>query len=183
MIPEHPAAAAADVSAVTGTPWLRAAVAFVLVLSVGSAILHRYGGLIDRSVEKSVGSPLVSVLYGVLTHIVLFFISGVLSTQLANTGLDPTVLTVGSTVVLGAVFLVLAGLGFAVLGTWLVERRGTGPRWHGLGAVAAVGAAGWLLPAVLGALVWILLVSVGVGGPARSWVHAEQSVEAGVDRQ
>ncbi len=183
MLPGTLAATAVDPSTVTGTPWLRAAVAFVLVVPVGVAILGRYSGLVDRSVETSIGSPLLSVLYGVLTHIVLFFVGGVFSTQLANAGLDLAVLTVGSAVVFGAVFLALAGLGFAVLGTWLVERRGAGPRWQGLGAVAAVGAAGWLFPALLGAAVWILLVSVGIGGPTRKWIHAEQSVEAGVDRQ
>lgn len=183
MLPGTLAATAVDPSTVTGTPWLRATVAFVLVVPVGVAILGRYSGLVDRSVETSIGSPLISVLYGVLTHVGLLFIGGVLSTQLANAGLGTTALTIGSTVVFGAVFLTLAGLGFAVVGSWLVKRRGAGPRWQGLGAVAAVGAAGWLLPALLGAVVWVLLVSVGVGGPARNWIHAEQSVEAGVDRQ
>jgi hypothetical protein len=183
MLPGHPAAAAVDPSVVTGTPWLRAAVAFVLVVPFGVAILSRYGGLVERSVETSMGSPLVSVLYGFLTQVGLLFVGGVLSTQLANAGLGTTTLTVGSTVVFGVVFLTLAGLGFAVVGAWLVERRGAGPRWQGLGAVAAVGAAGWLLPALLGTAIWVGLVSVGIGGPTRKWIHAEQSVEAGVDRQ
>jgi hypothetical protein len=177
------AATAADLSAVAGTPWLRASAAFLLVVPVGVAILSRYGGFVDRSVEASMGSPLVSLLYGVLTQAGLFFVGGVFSTQLANAGLDTAVLAVGSAVVLGAAFLALAGLGFTVVGVWLVERRGAGPRWQGFAAVAAVGATGWLLSPLLGAAVWGLLVSVGVGGPARRWIHAEQSVEAGVDRQ
>lgn len=177
------AATAVDPSVVADTPWLRSAIAFVLVVPIGAAILSRYSGLVDRSVDTSIGSPLVSVIYGVLTHLGILFVGGVLSTQLANAGLGETALTLGTTVVFGAVYLTLAGLGFAVVGAWLVDRRGAGPRWQGLGAVAAVGAAGWLFPGLVGALVWVVLVSVGIGGPARKWIHAEQSVEAGVDRQ
>jgi predicted membrane channel-forming protein YqfA (hemolysin III family) len=172
-----------DPSTFADTPWLRAVAAFLLVVPAGLAVLGRYGGVVDRSVEASLESPFVSVVYGFLAHIVLFFVAGVLSTQLANTGLDPTVLQAGSSATLGVIFLALAGLGFAVLGTWLVDLRGEGQRWHGFVAVAAVGAGVWLLPSVAGLVLWMLLVSVGVGGPTRRWIHAERSVQAEVERE
>ncbi len=170
-----------DLVAVAGTPWFRALAAFLLVVPAGFAVLGRYSDVVDRSVEASLESPFVSVVYGFLAHLVLFFVAGVFSTQLANAGLDPVVLRVGSSATLGVIFLALAGLGFAVLGTWLVDLRGEGQRWHGFVAVAAVGAGVWLLPSIAGLLLWILLASAGVGGPTRRWIHAERTVEAEVE--
>lgn len=167
-----------DLSVLVGSPWLRASVSFLLVLPVGAVVLARYGGLVDRCTDASMEQPLMSLVYGLLAHLMVFFASGVLSLQLTSVGLDQTVLSVGSTVVLGTVFLVFAGLGFAVAGTWLVEFRGEGRRWHGLLAVLGVGAAGWLLPVFAGLALWILLVSVGIGGATRKWIHAERTVES-----
>jgi len=183
MLPGIAAVESLDPAAVVGTPWLRAVAAFLLVVPVGAAVLARYGDLVDRSVEASTDSPFVSTVYGVLAHLGLVFTAGVFSTQLANAGLDPTTLQVGSSAVLGAVLLALAGFGFAVVGAWLVEFRGEGRRWHGLVAASAVGAAGWLLPVFAGVALWILLVSVGVGGPTRRWIHAERTVETETGRQ
>ena len=177
MRPGVTAVESLDPSVLVGTPWLRAAAAFLLVVPVGAAVLARYGDLVDRSVEASTDSPFASTVYGVLAHVGFVFAAGVFSTQLANAGLDPTVLQIGSTAVLGAILLALAGFGFAVLGTWIVEFRGEGRRWHGLVAASAVGAAGWLLPAFAGLALWTLLVSMGVGGPTRRWIHAERTVE------
>ncbi len=165
-------------TAIVGSPWLRAVVVFVLVVPFGAGMLVRYRGVVDRGLDASTESPAVSVVYGVLAHIGILFAAGVFSTQLANAGLDQQTLAVGSTLVLGAVLLTLGGLGFAVLGTWLVDLRGEGKRWHGLVAVSALGAGGWLLPTLAGLAVWTLLVSVGIGGATRKWIHAERSVEA-----
>jgi len=172
-----------DALALASTPWFRAVTVFLLVVPAGFAVLSRHGEYVDRSVEASMEGPFVSLVYGVLAHLGLFFAAGVFSTQLANAGLDPVVLQVGSSVVMGAILLALAGLGFAVIGSWLVQLRGEGQPWHGLVAVAAVGAGGWLLPPIAGIAVWSLVVSVGVGGPTRRWIHAERSVKAEVERE
>jgi len=167
-----------DPSSVAGTPWLRAVVAFVLVVPFGAGMLIRYRGVVDRGLGASTESPAVSVVYGVLAHLGILFAAGVFSTQLANAGIDLQTLRIGSSVVLGTVLLALGGLGFAVLGSWLVELRGDGKHWHGLVATSALGAGGWLLPVPAGAAVWMLLVSLGIGGATRKWIHAERSVEA-----
>lgn len=163
-----------DPSIIIDTPVLRAVSSFLLVLLFGSAVLIRYRGLVERSVEASMNNPFVSVVYGVGTHLVIAFAGGVFSTQLANAGVDRTLLQVVGTATFAAAMLVLAGLGFAILGTSLTERRGERDPWRGLVVFAAVSAIVWLVaPLLVGAAVWVLLVSAGIGGPARRWVHAE----------
>jgi 4-hydroxybenzoate polyprenyltransferase len=168
-------------SVVVDTPWLRALGAFLLAVPVGMVLLRNYGSLVDRGVDASTDRPLVSTVYGVMAHLLLFFAAMVVSFQLASTGLDETVVLVVGVAVLGMVFLSLAGFGLAVLGVWLVEFRGEGRPWHGLVAAGAIGAVGWLLPLIAGIAVWMALVSVGIGGSARRWVHAERSVEAEIE--
>lgn len=162
------------------TPWLRASVAFLLVVAVGTALLTRYEGLVDRFRDASMGNPGVSLVYGVMAHILVGFLGGVLWLQVAGVGLGPGVVVVGGAVVFGTVFLFLAGLGFAVVGTWLIDLSGSDRQWHGLVAVSALGAVGWLLPVVAGLAVWTLFVSVGIGGATREWVHAERTVKTEV---
>lgn len=181
LVPGVAAVDSLDPSAVAGTPWLRAVVVFVLVVPFGVGVLDRYRGVVDRGLDASSESPAVSVVYGLLAHIGILFAAGVFSTQLASAGLDQQTLAAGSTLVLGAVLLTLGGLGFAVLGSWLVDIRGEGKRWHGLVAVSALGAGGWLLPTLAGLAVWTLLVSVGIGGATRKWIHAERSVKAEIE--
>lgn len=163
-----------DPSIVVETPALRAVSSFLLVLLFGGAVLVRYRGLVERSVEASMNSPFVSVVYGVGAHLVVAFAGGVFSTQLANAGVDRTLLQVVGTATFGLAMLVLAGFGFTVLGTSLTERQGERDPWRGLVVLAGVSAIVWLVaPPLVGAAVWVLLVSAGIGGPARRWVHAE----------
>ncbi|MFB6297788.1 MAG: hypothetical protein ABEH56_04635 [Salinirussus sp.] len=170
------AAATPDPSIVADSPALRAVVVFLLVLPFGTVLLFRDDGLVDRSIEASMERPLVSAVYGVGTHFVVFFATGVFSTQLSSAGLGRNVLVAGTTVVLGGVLLALGGLGLTVVGTWLTDLRGERRPWQGFVVAAAVGAAAWLVPPLLvGLAVWILLVSVGIGGPAREWIHDERT--------
>lgn len=176
-LPGVTGAAPPDPSIVVGITWLRVIVAFLLVLPFGGVILVRYGGLLDRSVDASMERPFVSLVYGVGAHLAIFFAAGVFSTQLASAGVGEDALFVGSTVVLGAVLLTLAGLGFAVVGMILTGLQGERRPWHGLVVAAAVGAIG-LLVVPVGLVVWVLVVSIGIGGPTRRWVHAERTVES-----
>ena len=178
-VPGIVAAASPDPSVVVDTPWLRAVGSFLLVLPFGGFVLLRYGSLLDRSVDASMSSPFVSTVYGVIAHLAIIFAAGVFSTQLANAGVGQEALTIGSTAVLGAVLLGLAGFGFAVVGTWLTGLRGERRPWQGLVVAAAVGAVGWLVPVLLvGVVMWVLVVSVGIGGLTRRWVHSERTVDS-----
>lgn len=183
IVPGVTAAKAVEPSVVLNTNWLRAAAAFLLVCSFGAVALTRYGGVVERARDASADSPLRSMLYGLFAHVIIVFASGVFAMQVASRGVDGRLLSVGAVLVVGTVLLALAGLGFAAVGTALVELRGEGQRWHGFVVTAAVGAAGWLLPLIAGLALWVLLVSAGIGGATREWVHAERTVEARVDGQ
>lgn len=167
-----------DPSVVVGSPPLRAVATFLLAVPVGMVVLRNYGSRVDRGLDASTDRPLVSVVYGVMAHLLLFFAAMVVSFQFASTDIDETVVLVGGVAVLGVIFVSLAGFGLAVIGTWLAELRGGGRPWQGLLAAGAVGAMGWLLPLVAGLVVWTTLVSIGIGGSAREWVHAERTVES-----
>jgi hypothetical protein len=172
-------AAPPDLSVVLGTPWLRAVGAFLLVLPFGGVVLARYDGLLKRSVDASMDSPLVSLIYGVGAHLAIFFAAMVFSTQLESAGVSQAVVSVGGAAVLGVVMLALAGLGFAVVGAILTDLRGERRPQPGLVVAAAAGVAGLLLLPLLGGLaVWVLVVSIGIGGPTRRWVHAERTTES-----
>lgn len=172
-------AALPDPSVVLGTPWLRAVGAFLLVLPFGGVVLTRYDGLLERSVDASMDSPLVSLIYGVGAHLAIFFAAMVFSNQLLSAGVSQDMLSAGRAAVLAIVMLALAGLGFAVVGAILTDLRGERRPQLGLVVAAAAGVAGLLLLPLLGGLaVWVLVVSVGIGGPTRRWVHAEKTKEA-----
>jgi hypothetical protein len=170
-------AASLDLATVLGTPWLRAVVAFLLVLPFGGAVLSRYGGLFERSVDASMDSPLLSLVYGLGAHLAIFFAAMVFSNQLISAGVSQTVLSTGRAAVLGAVMLALAGLGFAVVGAILTDLRGERRPWLGLFVAAAAGVAGLLLSLLAGVAVWVVVVSIGIGGPTRRWIHAERTAE------
>jgi MFS family permease len=74
---------------------------------------------------------------------------------------------------------VLAGLGFAVVGTLVTDVRGRRRPWQGLVLGAIISAVGWLLlPFLGGVLAWVLVASFGIGGPTREWFHSDRRVES-----
>ena len=160
---------------------LLAAASFVLVLLLGGGLLYRYGEFVDRSVDASMDRPYVAVLYGVMAFGLVVFVGGYAVSQLARVGLGGT----GLVVVVGAaglVGLVLAALGFLVLGILITDVRGRREPRHGLVLGAALSAVGWLLlPFVGGALVWLLLAAFGVGGPTRRWFHTPRRIAPATD--
>lgn len=167
-----------DLSTVLETPTLRGAIVFVLAVVAGTAVRYRYADVVDRSVRPSMDSPLVSVIYGFGAHLLIAFAAGVISTQLAAAGVDRTSLRLGSSAAVGLIGLIFAGLGFAVVGSWLTELQGERRPVRGVAVVAALLAIAALLLPPLAALLWVLVASVGMGGPTRRWIHAERSVES-----
>lgn len=174
LLPGLAAAAPLGPSTVAdASPPIRAAASFALVLVFGGAGLWLFADFVDRSIDPAMDLPLQSVVYGVAAHLVLGFVGVYVLSQIARLvpGLDSLVV-----LVVGLLFLSLAGLGFAVAGSAATELAGERRPWHGLVAVAAVVAAAWLvLPLAGGVAVWVAIVSAGVGGRTRLWFHASQT--------
>lgn len=151
---------------------VRASVTFVVVLVLGSTYLWRFDSFVERSVDASMARPLSSVGYGLVAHMVVGFGTYYLATRLSQfrvSGLNAG----GVGLVLGLGLVLLAGgLGFTVVGSSLVELAGEPGRWTGplVGALVAGGVA--LVEPAVAAIVWTLVVSVGIGGAIRRWHHA-----------
>lgn len=164
---------AVDLTAVTGaSSAVRAAVAFLLVLVLGGVFLWRYDSFVERSMDASMDQPLRSTAYGVAAHVVVVFGGVLLASKLAQypiAGQNPAVVGI----VLGLVLLLLVGsLGFTVVGSTVVELGGQPSRWVGLvvGALIAGGIA--VVTPTVAWVAWLVVVSMGVGGAVRTWVHA-----------
>lgn len=158
--------------------FFRAPLAFGLVLMFGAGLLWRYDGLVDRAVDASIDRPLSSLGYGVAAHLAIAFLGVYAASQLARVTLSGYSL---AGVGLGAAVLILAvvaALGFTVVGTAFVSVRWGPSRWQGLlvGALAAAVVA--LADPLFAALVWLVVVSTGIGGPVRTWFHAAEDAES-----
>lgn len=153
---------------------VRGPIVFVTILVLGSIALVRYGEVVDRTLDSSMDRPLRSLGYGIAAHATLAFAGAYLTSQLAQLRVSGQ--SLGSLGIwVGILLLVVAAaLGFTVVGVAAVELGLARPRWQGLlaGAVLA-GTAGALDPLV-GGLIWIVVVSTGIGGPVRSWVWAAE---------
>lgn len=159
------------------TPGIRAAGSFLLLVLLGAGVLHRYDGLVDRSLDAMLDRPAVSVVYGAMAHLLVWFAAVSFLSQVSRVDVGQRVATLTIVAAVGVVFLSLGALGFLVVGTWLTDLRGDRQPWNGLVVGATIAALGLLvLPLLGGAVVWGLVVSVGIGGLVRTWVHDERTV-------
>lgn len=157
------------------TSLVRFVASFVLVLLAGGLLLAVAGEFVDRAVDSSMETPVASVGYGLMAQAAIVFLGYYLLGQLA--GVSGAIVDVAF-VVIGVLTLALAGLGFTVVGVRITEL--VGDRRLSLGAVvgAALSAVVWLVPSfLLGLVLWLLVVSLGVGGPTEAWLHASRSVD------
>lgn len=153
---------------------VRGSVAFVLVLCIGGVLLSRFGGLVDRSIDASIDRPLSSMGYGVAAHAVLGLVGFYLASQLALVVVSGRPLAALG-IVFGLLSLLVAGaLGFTVVGSALVELGWERRRWHGLVVGAALAGIAVSVDLIIGGIVWVVVVSTGIGGPVRRWVHASE---------
>jgi len=158
-------------------PVVRAAGSFVLVLVFGVGILVRFQRFVEGSIDTSMARPHVSAVYGLIGYGIVGFIGFVGLTQLTYVGLTGGPIAFGIVGLLAVAILVLAGLGYTVVGAGLVQLLGERQPWNGLVVGAVLSGVAWLvLPPVAALLVWLLVPAVGIGGPVREWVHAERTV-------
>lgn len=154
---------------------VRAVVVFLLTLVFAGAVMYRYGSRMENAVDASMSNPLVSLAYGLMAYGVIVFFTAYLSSQLASVGVSGRFIVTGAVVVLGVVVFSLSGLGFVVVSTWITRDTGVRDPWYGLVGVVGVSAIAWLLlPFLLALFVWVGIAAVGVGGPARQWLHGSK---------
>lgn len=186
--PERPVAALAGVALLPGvtaaqpvdpaavaevsTP-VRAVGSFVLVLLLGGTFLTLAEEFVDRSVDASMERPLTSIAYGAFAQIGLVLLGAYAVSQLASIGSGVPIVATASFWIVSLGWLALAGFGFTVVGAGLTDAAGDRQLWSGVAIGAAIAAFVWVLPTFgFGLLASIAVVSVGVGGLARRWLHA-----------
>lgn len=175
-VPAVAAAQPVDPAVVVDAPApLRAAGSFVLVALFGGAILALYGGPVDRSIDATMDSPRVSVLYGVMAFVTVGLLGTYAYTFLVSLALGGDVVSIGGLAVLGCAVLGLTAFGHLVVGTLVTDLQGARRPWYGLVVGAAISALGWLLLPVVGAVfAWLAVAAFGIGGPAREWLYASR---------
>lgn len=165
---------ALDPAVAAGAPGaVRAAVSFLLTILLGGFVIYRYGDRVDAAVDASMSNPVASTVYGLGAFVFVVFVVAFGLSELSRAGVGLRLVSTVVLVAFAAMVLLLGAVGFGVVGVWLAGVLGARDPLVGLAAVAGASAVAWLvLPFVLGALVWLAIAAVGVGGPTRQWVHA-----------
>ena len=153
---------------------VRGAGAFAIVLLLGGFVAWRFGSFLARSIEASMERPVVSVGYGAAANAVVVFGGVYLASQFAQLsagGWNAWVIGVAVGLLL---VLLTSALGFTVVGStvaalWLGDRP-----WGGPAVGAAIAGLAAALDPLIAGLVWFVVVSIGIGGPARRWLHASE---------
>jgi hypothetical protein len=152
----------------------RAAVSFLLTVLAGGWVVYVYGDRLLNVARGSLSRPHLSVLYGLVAFVLVGFAVTYSSTALSAVGVAPAVVAVLGAVAVVGILLVLGGLGFAVVGVWVAWTLGLRDPLLGVVLVGIVSAAAWAMPWIaVGAVVWAVIVVVGIGGPTRAWVHRD----------
>lgn len=158
------------------SPPTRAMAAFLASTLVGGFVVYRYGGRVDDAVEASTANPLVSAVYGVMAYGLVAFFGAYAFSQLSRVGVGATAVATVSGLALIGILLSLGGVGYAVLGTWLADAAGFRDPFLGVAAAGLVGAVAVLaLPTLPGTVAWFVVAAVGLGGPAKRWVHEDNA--------
>lgn len=150
----------------------RATAAFLLVLFIGGVLLVRFHGFVGRAVDATVDRPLRSTAYGLATQAVVVFAAVLLTAKLSQFRFGGgTPAGIGILAGLG-VALVVAAVGFTVVGAGIFELGGEPSPWGGLVLGAAIAGALAVADPSIAWLLWLGVAAVGIGGPVRSFVHA-----------
>lgn len=156
----------------------RAPVAFLVVLLFGAALLWRYDEIVERSIEPAIDRPLSSMGYGIATHFTIVFFGVYAASQLSQLSVAGRILPdIGIWI---GVFLLglIAAIGFTVIGTAAIEIGWEHHQWYGLLVGATLAGLAALVDPLVGGLVWIVIVSTGIGGRVRVWLHAAEDTDA-----
>lgn len=147
---------------------VRMTVAALLVGLLGSGILWRYESVVDRSIEASISRPLSALAYGVGAHAVLAFAGMYLGYLIGYAGF-PAANSGRLGLQIG--LLISGSLGFLVVGAAIVGSLGERHLWSGVVVGALLAGVSVAIGSLWGAFVWVMLVSMGIGGVVRNWTH------------
>lgn len=151
---------------------VRGSLAFSVVLVFGGALAWRFEPFLERSIDSSRAKPLRSLLYGVAAHAAIAFAGVYLASRLAQIRVSGwNAGAVGALVGL-LLFFLAAALGFTVVGVTVVELGWEPRRWAGVVVGALIAGAVAVIDPLVGGAAWFVLVSMGIGGPVRTWFHA-----------
>lgn len=154
------------------TQVVRAVGAFGIVLLLGGATLWRYESYVDGAIDEAIDRPLRSMAYGAAAHLVFAFAGFYLVARLGQLTVSGTSAG-GIGFVIWAVGLLLVGsLGFTIVGSILVGLYGERQKWYGLIVGALIASAIALGPTLVAIGLWLIIVSMGIGGPVRQWYTA-----------
>lgn len=159
--------------AITDTWWpVRALATFVVVAGLGGLLVSRYEPFVDRSIDASMDQPLSSFGHGVAAHAVIAFAAVYLADKFGRFGvLDGNGPMVG--LLVGVLLALAAGtIGFTVVGSTIVELRGDRRHELGLMVGALIASSAVAVATTTGAFLWFVVVSIGIGGAVRKWLHA-----------
>ena len=171
QVPVDPSAAAQLPATVLATG------SFLLVLAFGTIALWRSREFVERGIVTSMRQPHMSLVYGLIAYGLVGFIGFLLLIQLSFAGISDSSFRYVALALIGAGMLSLAGPGYAIVGTRVLDQVGGRQPWNGLALGAVLSATSLLvLPLQLGALVWLLVAALGIGGPVREWMHADRDV-------
>lgn len=151
---------------------VRAITAFLIVVVFGAVLLIRRETYVSQSVDAVVSMPLRAIGYGLVAHFGLALIVAYLASQLSPLRISGV--NVGNvSLLLGIVaLLAVAAAGFTVVGSTVFTLWGQPNAWAGLilGGMVAGGVV--LGQPTVAAVLWLGLVSLGIGGSIRNWMHA-----------
>lgn len=164
------------VSIVDQPGWIRGVFAFGLVLALGTVVTLRFDNIIEDSIKASIKRPAAALGYGIAAHLTIVFIGLYLTNQLRYISYSGASAAVVGPLVGIALLVVVGSVGFTVTGTAIVETLWNGDGYHGVLLGAALAGIAAFLDPLLGALMWVVIVSLAVGGPIRHWVHASRDV-------
>jgi hypothetical protein len=161
----------AELRELVGLSWTARVFVGFAVFTGGSFVLsRREPGLVDRAISSTTARPVLSGLSGLLAQAVLLLATAYLFSQIWQVSIA------GVSIGFGAAGLGLLGLlGIAVLGLTVVATALVGVVkesadelvWPTTGLIGAgiLGA-----PTVYSAILWVIVVSLGVGGLVRRWL-------------
>lgn len=156
----------------------RAPIAFAIVLVFGGVLVWRREPFVDRAIEATMDRPLAAVGYGLAAHAVIVFVGVYLATRLSQIVVSGRGASGIGLLVGGLLLAVAATVGFTVVGGTLVDLWGTRYHWSGVLVGALIAGIVAVGNPAFGGVVWVAVVSVGIGGPVRTWLHASVGADA-----
>lgn len=168
-----PLAAADPAALLDAPPPIRALLAFAAVGGLGWLVRRRAGPFLERARDASMERPLLSLGYGAGAHAAILLGVVYLATQLVQLGTLGAEAAIVGVLLAALLALAAAAVGFTVIGSTLATlAREDGDRYGPFVGAAIAGALALLDP-LPGSLLWFVVVSMGIGGPARRWVNAD----------